>query len=175
MMQAYRHLYHKQGYTLLKNIFRLRAGSNLYFSNGKIKISQFQKFELDKWLKYFKTSPSAESVIENFEKIFIKEIKLRLPNDVPYFAGLSGGIDSSTLAYFISKTKKNNIQSIFGISSSDQEKKITKFISEVENSNNLAKRFNFNHSHVYLNEKNAIKAWWLNEAISKKPLEIPVL
>ncbi len=146
----------KPGNTLLKNIFRLRAGSNLNFSNGKIKISQFQKFELEKWLKYFKTSPSDESVIENFEKIFIKEIKLRLPNDVPYFTGLSGGIDSSTLAYFISKTKKNNIQSIFGISSSDQEKKINKFISEVENSYNLAKRFNFNHSHVYLNEKNAI-------------------
>ena len=39
------------------------------------------------------------------EEIFSKEIECRLPNDVPYFTALSGGIDSSVLAYFISKTK----------------------------------------------------------------------
>ncbi len=145
------------GHTLLKNIFRLKPGTNLHFLNGNIKINQFQKLHPEKWFDYFNASPSMSDVNKKFEEIFSKEIECRLPNDVSYYTALSGGIDSSVLAYFISKTKKQNIQTIFGISSGDQEQRIGKYVSELDSSYYVAKKFNFNHSHIYLNSDDAIK------------------
>ena len=145
------------GKTLIKNIFRLKPGTNLHYLNGKITINQFQKLHPEKWFDYFNSKNKISDFYLKFEEIFSKEIESRLPNDVPYFTALSGGIDSSVLAYFISKTKRQNIQTIFGISSPDQEQKLGNFISELESSYYVAKRFNFNHSHIYLNNNDAVK------------------
>ena len=145
------------GHTLLKNIFRLKPGTNLHFANGKIKINQFQKLHPEKWFDYFNASPNMSVVNKKFEEIFSREIEYRLPKDVSYFTALSGGIDSSILAYFISKTKRQNVQTIFGISNRDQEKRIDKYVSELDSSYHVAKKFNFYHTHIYLNSNNAIK------------------
>ena len=145
------------GKTLMKNIFRLRPGTNLYYSNGKITIRQFQKLHPEKWFDYFNLQTKIDDIYLKFEEIFSSEIERRLPNDVSYFTALSGGIDSSVLAHFISKTKHKNIQTIFGISSPDQEQKLGNYVSELDSSYHVAKRFNFNHSHIYLNSDDAIK------------------
>ena len=42
------------GKTLIKDIFKLKAGNNLVLENGKIKINQFQKLHPEKWFNYFK-------------------------------------------------------------------------------------------------------------------------
>ena len=144
------------GKTLLKNILRLRPGTNLQFLNGKIKINQFQKLHPEKWFDYFSAFSSINDVNEKFEEIFNKEIDLRLPKDVSYFTALSGGIDSSVLSYFISNLKPK-MQTIFGISSNDQELQMGEHISELESSYYVAKKFNLSHSHIYLNSDDAIK------------------
>ena len=41
------------GETLLKNIYRLRPGTNLLFKNGSIKINRFQKLHPEKWFNFF--------------------------------------------------------------------------------------------------------------------------
>jgi len=144
------------GKTLLKNVFRLKPGTNLHVVDGKINVKQFQILHPEKWFNYFNSSPSFNDVNKKFEEIFLKEINLRLPNDVSYFTALSGGIDSSVLGYFVSKIKKK-AQTIFGISSNDQKQKIGEYVSELDSSYYVAKKFDFKHSHIFLNSKDAIK------------------
>ena len=117
------------GETLLKNIYRLRPGTNLLFKNGSIKINRFQKLHPEKWFNFFSKNPNIFEVEEKFEEIFSEEIEIRIPNEVDYFTALSGGIDSSILAYFISKIKKKNFSKFFGLISSSQKKKLNNYIS----------------------------------------------
>jgi len=144
------------GKTLIKNIYRLKPGTNLHFKRGVIKVNHFQKLHPEKWFDFFKAGPDINKVEKKFEEIFSKELESRLPNDVSYFTALSGGIDSSILASFISKIKKKKIQTIFGISSNDQKQKINQYVSELDASYYVAKKFNLDHSHIYLNSDNAI-------------------
>ncbi len=144
------------GKTLLKNISRLKPGTNLHFKNGKIKIAQFQKLHPEKWFEFYNANPSINEVEKKFESIFIQEVDSRLPKDVSYVTALSGGIDSSILAYFISKIRNQNINTIFGISGNDQVKKINGYTSELDASYYVANKFNLNHEHIYLNTDAAI-------------------
>ena len=137
------------GKTLIKNIFKLKPGTSLQLINGEIKINQFQKLQPEKWIKYFKNSPSIDEINDEFEKIFQEELELRLPKDVKFLTALSGGIDSSILAYFISKFK-NMAKTIIGISDSWQTRKIAGY-SEVEISKSLSNKLNLSHSEIYLN------------------------
>lgn len=145
------------GKTLIKNIYRLKPGTNLHYKKGIIKVNQFQKLHPEKWFDFFKADPDTNKVEKKFEEIFSKELERRLPNDVSYFTALSGGIDSSILAYFISKIEKNNIKTIFGISSNDQTQKINQYTSELDSSYYVANKLNLDHSHIHLNSDNAIK------------------
>ena len=77
---------------------------------------------------------------------------MRIPKDVGFFSTLSGGIDSTILAMFLSKEK--NFNAVFGVSN-DEEKKIGKF-SQLDLSRLVAKNFKIKHHLVYLNKSNAI-------------------
>jgi asparagine synthase (glutamine-hydrolysing) len=136
------------GKTLIKNIFKLKPGTNLNVLNGKIKIENFQKFELEKWLEYFKKSPTKDEVTKKFEEIFLKEVKLRLPRDIDFFTALSGGIDSTTLVYFISRIKKM-FNTVIGVSDFWQTDKIDGY-SEVELSKITSEKLNTKHDVVNL-------------------------
>ncbi len=143
----------KPGKTLINEIKRLTAGSNLKIKNKKITKFEHSKFEIQKWSKFFQKKPNENEVFKKFEKLFRHEVKLRIPKDVSFFSTLSGGIDSTVLAMFLSKEK--NFNAVFGVSK-DEEKKIGKF-SELELSKLVAKNFNIKHHLVYLNKNNAIK------------------
>lgn len=140
--------------TLIKNIFRLRPGTNLICSKGKIKIERFQKLNLDKWLEYFNKSPSKKEVNSKFEEIFSKEIKLRFPSDVKFLTTISGGIDSSIIGIFIKKLKIFG-DSFFAISSKTQEEK-NNSESELEASYIVAKECNLNHRQISLKEEDCL-------------------
>ena len=136
------------GKTLIKNIFKLKPGTNLNVLNGKIKIENFQKFELEKWLEYFKKSPTKDEVIKKFEEIFLEEVKLRLPKDIDFCTALSGGIDSTNLVYFISKIKKM-FNTVIGVSDFWQTDKIDGY-SEVELSKITSGKLNTKHDIINL-------------------------
>tara|TARA_B100000686_G_C16769344_1_gene963987 strand:- start:415 stop:2343 length:1929 start_codon:yes stop_codon:yes gene_type:complete len=109
------------GKTLMKNINRLKPGTNLKVLNNKIEIEQFQKLHPEKWFDFFNSNPSYEMVSKRFEEILATEIDLRLPKDVDYYSTLSGGIDSSILAYFIKKILNKKVYPVFGISADSQK------------------------------------------------------
>ena len=50
------------GKTLIKDIFRLKPGTNLQFINSQIQINQFNKLHPEKWFDFFSSSPSINLV-----------------------------------------------------------------------------------------------------------------
>ena len=138
------------GKTLVKNILRMKPGTKILVSDNKIKIEQIQKLEPEKWFDFFKSLPSIETVHQKFEEIFSHELRLRLPSEVKYFTTLSGGIDSTTIGYFIKKTEHYNVNSVFGISSKEQELNNSSKNSEQYISSKVAKEFGLKHSTINL-------------------------
>ena len=90
--------------------------------------------------------------LKNLKKFFTEELKLRIPTDVSFFSTLSGGVDSTTVNYFLSKLSPN-FNSIFGISSPSQNYKKNNLMSEVQLSCIVSKLFKTNHLVENLYEK----------------------
>lgn len=153
----------RPGETLINGINRLEAGSNLEIKNKKVKKIENSKLDIQRWLNFFKKGPSENQVFDKFEEIFSKEVKLRIPKDVDFFSTLSGGIDSTILAIFLSKEKRN-YNGLFGVSTKAELKKIfltqgkkTKKHSLLDLSRIVAKNLKIRHHKVYVNKDNAIK------------------
>ncbi len=93
--------YVPQPFTIFKNIYKLENGSILIFKNNKVDIKKFYEIKVDeKEIDFKSASIDLEELLED-------SIKKRLIADVPLGIFLSGGIDSSTIAYFAKKQKKN--------------------------------------------------------------------
>jgi asparagine synthase (glutamine-hydrolysing) len=136
------------GKTLIKGIYRLEPATNLVLHKNKLTLSRFQKLHPEKWFKFFEKKPEIKDVLKKFQEIFSKEVNLRLPKDVKYTTALSGGIDSTILNYFISKSDKNN-QTIFSLS--EDIKKVKKLKdSDLRAGIYVAKKFNTKHFKIEL-------------------------
>ena len=133
------------GETLIKNIHRLKPAINLKFSNGNKEEKRFQKLHPEKWFDFFNNNPNLETVEEKFEEILIKEVKLRIPEDVNFFTSISGGVDSTILGYIIKKKLKHKLNGFFGISDLKQTKKINdQLTSELNSAVVVAKKLGAN-------------------------------
>lgn len=140
------------GKTLVKNLNRLKPGTNLIFKDNEINLKKFQKLRLEKWLDFFAKKPSLNEVDKVFERLLNDEINLRLPKEVNFKTPLSGGIDSTVLVNFIKKTKKN-LDTFYAISNNQQEKEKDKDrdgMTEVSFSKFLSEKLKSNHEIIYL-------------------------
>lgn len=81
--------------SIYKSIYKLKPGHYLAFDKSGLKIKKY--FELKK-----------DNGIENtdLKTLIEKSVKMQLISDVPVGVFLSGGLDSSLIAYYISKFKK---------------------------------------------------------------------
>jgi asparagine synthase (glutamine-hydrolysing) len=91
--------------TFLNNVFLLPGGN-------QININQNKKFEFKKWwrtIEHLVDVPERyEDQVSQFESLFYNACKIRLRSDVPIAAGLSGGIDSSSIVNLVEKIKKDS-------------------------------------------------------------------
>ena len=101
--------------TFYKNIFSLPPAHTglLSLSNLHFAISSYKDINKENSIKV-----SEKEAIEKFEFLLENSVKLRLRSDVSIGSSLSGGIDSSTIAYFIqqnSNTKKRNFKTFSAV------------------------------------------------------------
>ncbi|HTA82728.1 MAG TPA: asparagine synthase (glutamine-hydrolyzing) [Bacteroidia bacterium] len=92
-------------HTIFKNIYKLEASHYLVFNNGKISSNE----------PYWKTSfhqsdVSFSDAIGKFDSLLNDATDRRLMSDVPLGVFLSGGLDSSTIAYYAQKNAKSKIK-----------------------------------------------------------------
>lgn len=86
-------------YTLLANVRQLMPGHMLLVSpNGSIQDNSYWELTYDE--NYYREN---DAYFEEFEALLEDAVRLQLVSDVPFGAFLSGGVDSSTIAYWMSK------------------------------------------------------------------------
>ncbi len=133
-------------YSILNGIFKLEPGSFLTFSNKSIIIKSY----LNKNFSSNKLKTKKEAKIKLTVKLE-EAVKKAMISDVPIGVFLSGGIDSSIIAYLASKNSNLPINTFtFGI-------KNTEF-DETKNAESMSKLIKSNHKTFYFTEKEIVSS-----------------
>ena len=98
--------------SIFKNVHKLEPGHFLVFENGQVEIKQYYNLEfgvspLDKLDKFYDRE---NYLMRELGERLEQSVKSRLISDVPLGIFLSGGIDSSTIAYFAQKNSSRPIK-----------------------------------------------------------------
>lgn len=122
-------------HSIMKNIFKLEAGKILIFHNNHIRIEQYWDIPINEP----KLAISEAEATERLEDLFKNSVKRRLLSDVPLGVFLSGGIDSSLVAKFMSDLSGNKIKTFsigFHEKSFDESKIAMRFAKELKSEHN---------------------------------------
>jgi asparagine synthase (glutamine-hydrolysing) len=137
-------------WTIFKNIFKLEPGHYLnYFpKDRKYKIRQFWdiNFKLDTDIDII----NKEDYLKRLEDRMNQAVRYRLISDVPLGVLLSGGLDSSTVAYYAQKNSNQKIKTFF-IGFTD------KTYDESKYSNQVARFLNTDHYVQILKPQKALE------------------
>jgi asparagine synthase (glutamine-hydrolysing) len=129
--------------TFFKEIFSLPPAHTALFSLRDFTFTLTQYKDIDKENTIKITESEA---VQKLSYLLNTSIKRRLRSDVPIGSSLSGGIDSSTISYFIQKNNLSNSFKTFSAIFPGFEKDESKFIKE------LAAKFQFGNFTVTPNE-----------------------
>ena len=119
--------------TIIKGINKLEPGHFLTYQNNQLKKSPY-------WNIQFNQLENQKDYLTKFEELLEDSVKKRLISDVPLGIFLSGGIDSSTIAYYAQKNSNQKIKT-FSIGFED------KSFDESNYANQVAKFLNTEHYH----------------------------
>ncbi len=122
-------------HSIIKNIFKLEPGNILTVHNNHIKKEKYWDMPLDR----AKLNISEKEATEELERLFTKAVKRRLLSDVPVGVFLSGGIDSSIVAKFMTNISTEKIRTFsigFHEKSFDESKIAMRFAKELNSEHN---------------------------------------
>ncbi len=111
-LQKYFHFeYVPAPHTIFKNIYKLEAGHYLVFQDGKVEVEEYWNM-LDRATSYQlpATSINEEEAVRELDAKLNEAVKKMLVSDVPLGIFLSGGLDSSTVAYYAQKNSARPVQ-----------------------------------------------------------------
>ena len=114
--------------TFFKNIFALPAAHYVSFSANNNQYELVNYFDID---KQNQISITENEAVEKINELLETSINRRLRSDVPVGTSLSGGIDSSTIAYFISQQNGNKNFKTFSAVFPGFEKDESRLIEEL--------------------------------------------
>ena len=113
--------------SIFKNIYKLEPASYLVYENNKIRKEKF-------WEMSFKSRMNDSRLLSSLDTMLEKSVKARLSSDVPLGIFLSGGLDSSTIAYYAQKNSNSKIKTFFigfeekSFDESDYANKVSQFL-----------------------------------------------
>ncbi|MFZ2522316.1 MAG: asparagine synthase (glutamine-hydrolyzing) [Minisyncoccia bacterium] len=90
--------------TIYKNVFKLEPASFLKFQNGQYEVKKFWELGAKEEEKI-----SLSDAMKKLHRELQVAVKSRMISDVPLGVFLSGGLDSSTVAYYAKNAYKNDI------------------------------------------------------------------
>ena len=150
---------------LLKNVELVPAGTVLEFSNAGTMIKRY--FSLDSYERNYSKYDCIDSAMEDLEFLLEKAIARQIPSHKKLGIQLSGGIDSTILAYYAKKIAGDSFSEAFGIvdgHGDEGEEKYIRFVSD---------RLQMNlHKAILTPEyfiKNYEKMIWHNDAPAYRP------
>ncbi|MDP3973572.1 MAG: asparagine synthase (glutamine-hydrolyzing) [Candidatus Daviesbacteria bacterium] len=123
-LELYKYLgYIPTPYSIFQNIYKLDPGTTLIFS-----IQGIQKIKF--WGLDVRFSPS--NINLNLDHLLENTIRIQSRADVPVGIFLSGGIDSSLIAYYLSRIKNRRLKT-FSISFAEKDFDEAKYFNQVAN------------------------------------------
>lgn len=137
------YLYLSYGYipapnTILKNIYKLEAGSYLLLKNGRLEKSRYWNLSYQ-----INSQISEEESIERVRYLLDDAVKVRLESEVPLGCLLSGGIDSSANVAFMRKHIPGDLHTFtIGFEEDDYD--------ESSNARLIAQKFNTKHEELII-------------------------
>ena len=102
-------------HSIFKNIYKLGPGEYLVYRDNKLEIKKYWDIE-------FNPKPKSQNFsycLKELERRFEESVKKRLISDVPLGVFLSGGIDSTSIAYYAQKNSFKKIKT-FSIGFTDK-------------------------------------------------------
>lgn len=117
-------------YAIFKGIKKLLPGCSLLYSKGKLKLR-----------RYFQLKLTEHQEKRSLDELLGDAVKMQLNADVPVGVFLSGGLDSSLIAYYISKVKKLKSFSISFENSRYDESKHAKYVAKRLGTKHYDERF----------------------------------
>lgn len=128
-------------YSIYKNINKLEARQSLIFDLRKKKIKKYYYYQYPK----YNPEKNKKKLISEGKKLLEDAVKKRLIADVPLGAFLSGGLDSSSIVYFMQKNMRQKVNTFsIGFEGKYDESKEAKLVSN---------KFKTKHHHKYFAEK----------------------
>ena len=100
--------------TIFKNIHKLEPGNFLIYRDNQLKIKNYWEVSFDKYPLLTK-----QEYLSGLEQRFENAVTKRLVSDVPLGVFLSGGIDSTAIAYYAQKNSSSKIKT-FSIGFADK-------------------------------------------------------
>ncbi|MFH1790302.1 MAG: asparagine synthase (glutamine-hydrolyzing) [bacterium] len=104
--------------TIFSGFNKLKAGHYLIFKNGDLSIHKFWDVKFN---KFSNSKNSISDLLLEFDRRLTKSVEMRLLSDVPLGIFLSGGLDSSLIAYYSQKIAGSERIKTFSIGFQEQE------------------------------------------------------
>ncbi len=139
-----------QPYTIYKNTFKLKSGHFLKIDLKDKKVNEYKYWDIVDLYNRKKLDIDEVEAINKAEELLEKAILKRVNAIANYGAFLSGGYDSSTVAYFLQKSKIEKIKT-FTIGFEDSS------INEAPYAKEVAKFLSLDHVEYYFSINDAIR------------------
>ncbi|KKR75680.1 MAG: Asparagine synthetase [Parcubacteria group bacterium GW2011_GWE2_40_8] len=111
-------------HSIFKNIYKLEPASYLVYQNKEIKKTKFWEIEFND------SDISLDEAIARLDEKINESVRLRMVSDVPLGVFLSGGLDSSTIAYYAQKNSSRKIKT-FSVSFEEKSFDESKYAQKV--------------------------------------------
>jgi len=123
--------------TLFRGVKRLPPGHTLTWSDGRIEIERYWEVSFSGSDEFVRES----DYIDRFDELFRESVRLRLMADVPLGMFLSGGIDSTAIAWAMSRMVDDPIKT-FSVAFAERE------ANELEYARMAARAFGTDHHEI---------------------------
>lgn len=136
--------------TMFEGINKLRPGNILFYRNGRKGIETYWDI-----YDFSNIEERKDFFINKIDEILEDSVADRLISDRPIGLFLSGGVDSTTILYFVNKLKDISGLNTFSVGF-DVEPKYEKFNKDYNLARNTSDFFNTNHHEVVITEDDFI-------------------
>lgn len=139
--QYLHYLYVPEPKTIFEDIKKLPPGHSLVYQNGEIKVNSYWNIE-----SYIGNSQHLDEnqIIEELDKLINNSVSKRMIADVELGSFLSGGLDSSTILYYMSKNSSKPVNT-YTLGFKDAKK-----YDETKDAKILSEHFGTNHNEIII-------------------------
>tara|TARA_B100001057_G_C22871773_1_gene959340 strand:- start:16750 stop:18594 length:1845 start_codon:yes stop_codon:yes gene_type:complete len=141
ILQYLHYLYVPEPNTIFEDIKKLPPGHSLVYQNGEIKINRY--WNIENYIGNYQHLNENE-IIEELGRLINNSVSKRMIADVELGSFLSGGLDSSTILYYMSKNSSNPVNT-YTLGFKDAKK-----YDETKDAKLLSEYFGTNHNEIII-------------------------